>query len=98
METIYRKVKTAERLPEKEGRYIVQNSDVDHPEYMLFNKTTEAFFGFTIWWLEEVELPRDEEIELDRPYKTTISNEQLFKNIGFICGVRYLKDFITRKV
>jgi len=97
METIYRKVKTAERLPEKEGRYIVQNSDVDHPEYMLFNKTTEAFFGFTIWWLEEVELPDVNSIH-DYAFEHRSDFTDSSEFYGFELGADFMRDFIKGKV
>ena len=108
METIYRKVYTKDRLPEKEGVYYVEMNKGccglreihfwGHYHNRKDGKAQVRYWQNTFdWWLEEVELPSEEEIELDRPYKAPISNEQLFKNIGFIRGARYLIEFITGK-
>lgn len=64
METIFRKILVSERLPSKECYYFTNAGcnyyDLDK---MAFS-TKESFFSMDVtWWLEEIEIPSEEEIQ-----------------------------------
>jgi hypothetical protein len=63
---IYIEVPAAERLPEKEGRYIVSNGlgwfEVNYSKQFSFHEEFTDCSGVT-HWLEPVEVPTDGEIE-----------------------------------
>ncbi|MDR2274326.1 MAG: hypothetical protein LBF27_25690 [Sphingobacterium sp.] len=54
MDKLYRQVSVKERLPEKSGRY--------HTNVGLVYYHGKEFYHWIDWWLEEVELPSEEEI------------------------------------
>lgn len=62
---IYIEVPVAEKLPEKEGRYIVSNGlgwfEVNYCKQFSFHEEFTDCSGVT-HWLEAVEVPTDEEI------------------------------------
>jgi hypothetical protein len=63
---IYIEVPVAERLPDKEGRYIVSNGlgwfEVNYSKQFSFHEEFTDCSGVT-HWIEPVEVPTDEEIE-----------------------------------
>ena len=73
METIFRKVKVSDRLPEKEGFYLIrfQEEGKEYTLEYLFKPDAdkEDLLEYGIYWLEEIETPTDEEIE--KSVKTT---------------------------
>jgi hypothetical protein len=70
METIYRTVKVSDRLPEKEGWYFVLAKDKQPESVYPFSDSNKLEWLIEVdAWLEEIEIPTDEEIE--KSVKTT---------------------------
>jgi hypothetical protein len=86
-QTIFRKVSVTDRLPEKEGIYVVKNDQsyfeaiFDH-NYSFHGEFTDCS-GVT-HWLEEIELPTEEET-------TDYVNKNFPNNKTFVCyGIMYI--------
>lgn len=88
MASVFVKVKVTERLPNNEGRYMVGY------EYGAFESSYSIDFNFyeeftdcsiIDWWLEEIELPSEEDIMHEENKQHT--NEA---SIGFIKGANYI--------
>lgn len=62
MNTIYRKVLCSERLPEKSNWYYTQKGMVYFDLIQGSFYESSQFAGENEYWLEEIELPSDEEI------------------------------------
>jgi len=66
METLYRTVKVSDRLPEKEGFYLIrfQEEGKEYTLEYLFKPDAdkEDLLEYGIYWLEEIEIPTDEEV------------------------------------
>ena len=66
MSGIFRKVMCSDRLPKVENENYFTISEKGHEKIRFFNGTRfeSAYYeGEVKWWLEEIELPSDEEIE-----------------------------------
>ena len=66
MSGIFRKVMCSDRLPKVENENYFTISEKGHEKIRFFNGTRfESAYheGEVKWWLEEIELPSDEEIE-----------------------------------
>lgn len=90
MEKIYRQVSVKERLPEKAGRYFTSFGECTFSTntrkwlFMLENST-----NYVDWWLEEVELPSEEDIN----WKYPLNSNELHKttlNVGCRTGANYI--------
>lgn len=69
MSGIFRKVMCSDRLPEKDGDYVVfskcdTNSTYAYADTLIFKNGSfkEVPDWTTLWWLEEIELPSEEDI------------------------------------
>lgn len=66
MTTLYRKVQTSERLPEKEGTFLTDCGELDYfPEHKSFLVDIRDMGNVDMnpdWWLEPVDLPTDDEV------------------------------------
>ena len=67
MSGIFRKVMCSDRLPEKDGDYVVfskcdTNSTYAYADTLIFKNGSfkEVPDWTTLWWLEEIELPSEE--------------------------------------
>lgn len=93
-ETIYRKVLVSERVPSKEGRYIVSNGlgwfEVSYSKDFSFHEEFTDCSGVESW-LEPVELPSDEEI------LQAVLVKQEKDQTKFIRGIDYILGFIDNK-
>lgn len=94
METIYRKVSPEKRCPTKTDIYYTNIGKVAFFEEEKEFKDSQANNIF--WWLEEIELPSDEEIKNkskeneieDRFYKTGKTYRNYFN------GAQWMRDFV----
>lgn len=86
--SVYRKVLVSERLPSEDGVYIVKNENGSFEceyckEYSFYDEFSDCS-GIT-YWLEEVELPTDQDIVNESNKLNT--NE---RSIGFENGANYV--------
>jgi hypothetical protein len=109
--TVYIKhyIKSEADLPKKDGEYFVyvryHSEDEDCYEYNswgfdFINKENRIYYpdywmDHVIFWLEEIELPTDDEIEQSIPYPDAISGHQIAKNVGWVRGINWLKSKLT---
>ena len=91
---IYRTVECSERLPETEGMYITSTG------LMSFSKTFNWInqHNYTIkapdWWLEEVELPSEEDIFNSTPhYRNDPELDDAFED-GYSLGASFILNHI----
>lgn len=81
MDSVFIKVSTKDRLPSESGLYLTNNGHV----HFLYG--CKRFMGCAPqWWLEEVELPSDEEI------KKAVENHS-FTN-AFKLGAHYILNIL----
>lgn len=89
---LYRQVSTTERLPEKEGKVLVEDGAV----MFLGGKFWELGYAseecYPDFWLEEFSLPTKSEIE--RKY---LLNEDAIMNLGCRQGANYIINLIKNK-
>jgi hypothetical protein len=89
---IYIEAPVSERLPEKEGRYIVSNGlgwfEVNYSKQFSFHEEFTDCSGVT-HWLEPVEVPNHEEIETGKGF---------MKNEMFVIGYNRAVNWILQKL
>ena len=97
MNTIFRKVMVVDRIPKQTNTYftgwdndnrtIIVGSNYFNGKLFEDNEDTERY-AQPDWWLEEVELSTDEEIQkFSFCYRTTIQQGE-----GFIRGAKFIRD------
>jgi hypothetical protein len=103
METIYRKVYTKDRLPHLEGTYFVKVKDSvlyhdiyfwhHHYDDVADEDQRDYWINTFEWWLEEVELPSEQEIQ-----RWAYETEMEDNGVDFVLGVKETIKYITGKV
>ena len=63
MEKIYRKVLTKERLPKETNIYF---TDLGKTPFFIDGKKMELNNTPALWWLEEIEIPADTDIRVEK--------------------------------
>ena len=93
MKTIFRKVLLKDGLPQKEGAYFCDGG------HLWFNITTKKWNSnvnsnvLPEWWLEEIELPSDDEIIKMYPERNS-SGTYLDMNIGRREGAKDIRNLV----
>lgn len=83
-QTVFRKVSVKERLPSESGIYLTNKCTLH------FISGCKRFMGNDPqWWLEEIELPSDEDIQLRSKLQ---HSEQ--RSDGFVFGANYILNKI----
>lgn len=84
MASVYRKIMVADRLPKESGEY-----DTNLKRLQYFEDLKAWTFCFKpIWWLEEIELPTEEEIKE--------AAEEYWGSSHFKAGVKHILDYIEK--
>ncbi|WP_286778985.1 MULTISPECIES: hypothetical protein [Sphingobacterium] len=87
MDKLFRQVSVKDRLPEKEGMVVCISAD-GQPFITLYN-VGFAISSYAAYWLEEVELPTEEDIN----WKYPLNSNELHKttlNVGCRTGANYI--------
>ena len=91
MKTIFRKVSVKERLPEHEDNLFTSEGMTP------FDLKSKHFYSphprkwvYPEWWLEEIELPSDKQIE-DKVMNGYLINEE---NIARVKAAKWMRDFV----
>ena len=94
----YRQVQCSDRLPDESNEWIVCVNDSGGLEILKRQKGAWCvddnieyhYNDIVMAWLEEIQLPTEEEIKQNIPYQGDCSKYQLAKNVGFINGARWI--------
>lgn len=97
MNELFKQVKCSERLPKKSGEYLTAHGLMD------YDAEEESFWFGThcpdqqpVYWLEPIAMPSEEEIKLNIPYPRSRSS-QMWKNIGFIRGAKWIINQLNQQ-
>jgi hypothetical protein len=107
-QTVYIKkyIKTEDDLPKEVGEYKCMFSGNSFGKAMYNNDFASSS---DVWWINKVDwylqpieqpeiiAPTDEEIKNHIPYSDTISDAQLWKNVGFIKGAKWAINEIIKR-
>ena len=92
MKTIFRKVSVKEKLPQQNGICFTSNGLNYYSAYEGFSINKDAREKDVEWWLEEIELPTDEEIKMEFPkYGKDFTDLQFQERRE---GAEWMRDFV----
>ena len=98
METIFRKVSVNERLPNKTGRYFCLGNVYGNLTSLFFNNQKRWMElqdeYHPEYWLEEIELPTDEEIEKEGMKIDSQEEIHDYYNHGKMVGMKWMRRFV----